>query len=92
MKEPTEDIKLVDVKEKEPDSIQVRNQPVLWRSCSGCSTDPRLLRFSSSLVISLIIIIFCIIQISLSNSCEETNTFMSLLMFVIGVWLPSPIK
>ena len=64
--------------------------PYMWRSCSGCRIDPRILGFFSSFFISILIIVFSIIKISLSESCEETNTFMALLMFVLGVWMPHP--
>jgi hypothetical protein len=60
-----------------------------FRSC--CLTmDRRALSFFTTLSISLIIISFCIVQLSGADSCEETNTWLALLMFVIGIWIKSP--
>jgi hypothetical protein len=73
-----------------PKHKETSEQPFLWRSCGGCRFDPRVLMFFSSLFISLLIIVFCITKIALSSVCEETNTYMSLLMFVLGIWLPHP--
>jgi len=61
-----------------------------WRSCSGCIIDKRSLTFFTTLCISLIIIAFCIVKLSLTTSCEETNTWLALLMFVIGIWIKNP--
>ena len=61
-----------------------------WRSCSGCIIDKRSLTFFTTLGISLIIIAFCIFKLSLSPSCEDTNTWLALLMFVIGIWIKNP--
>ena len=62
-----------------------------WRSCSGCLIDKRSLGFFTTLGISVIVIAFCIVKLSLTTSCEETNTWIALLMFVLGIWVKSPV-
>ena len=60
-----------------------------YKSC--CLTiDKRALSFFSTLFISLIVITFCIIKLSLNESCESQNTYISLLTFVVGIWVKSP--
>ena len=61
-----------------------------WRSCSGCIIDKRSLGFFTTLGISLLVISFCIVKLSLAITCEGTNTWMALLTFVLGVWIKSP--
>ena len=61
-----------------------------WRSCSGCLIDKRSLVFFTTLRISVAVIAFCIVKLSLSHSCEDSNTWMALLMFVLGVWVRAP--
>jgi hypothetical protein len=81
----------VEVEVVEPRHIEPSKPPYFWRSCSGCKfMDPRVLMFFSSLCMSMLIIVFCIIKIALSTECNETNTYMALLMFVLGIWLPHP--
>ena len=58
----------------------------LWRSCC-VEMDSRALLFFSQLVISLLVLIFCIYEIATlgeSQWAQMTGTF------IIGVWLPSP--
>ena len=58
----------------------------LWRSCC-LEMDSRALLFFSQLVISLLVLIFCIYEIATlgeSQWAQMTGTF------IIGVWLPSP--
>jgi hypothetical protein len=72
---------------KEPAAVKA---DVMWQSCSGCELDPRVLLFFTSFIISVGVIVFCIYEISLSKTCEATTTFMNLLMFILGVWVPRP--
>ena len=58
----------------------------IWRSCC-IEMDSRALLFFSQLVISLLVLIFCIYEIATlgeSQWAQMTGTF------IIGVWLPSP--
>lgn len=59
-----------------------------WKSC--CLTlDRRAVRFFSQLVISLIIIIFCLFQLHRLDKCESSE-YLSLLTMLIGVFIEAP--
>jgi hypothetical protein len=72
------------------DTGEKKRDITLWRSCSGCDIDPRILIFFTSLMISVGVIVFSVVEISLATTCEQTNSYMSLLMFILGVWVPHP--
>ena len=60
-----------------------------WQSC--CLTmDKRATMFFTQLIISVGIMIFCVVKLSLSKSCEDSNQWMALLTFVLGIWIKSP--
>lgn len=54
-------------------------------------SDRRVLIFSASLSISLIVIVFSCYQLVNLVDCHSQNTYISLLSLVIGIWLKSPI-
>ena len=58
----------------------------LWRSCC-LEMDSRALLFFSQLVISLLVLIFCIYEIAVSDDAQWAKMTGT---FIIGVWLPSP--
>ena len=58
----------------------------LWRSCC-LEMDSRALLFFSQLVISLIVLAFCIYEIVTSGDSQWAQMTAT---FIIGVWLPSP--
>ena len=65
------------------------DQQNTWNSC--CLTlDRRATVFFSTLTISLIIIAFCITKLVMARSCEEANTWISLLTFILGIWVIQP--
>jgi hypothetical protein len=70
--------------QQEPD-----DQETLWTSCC-VKLDKRATIFFSTLTISLIMIAFCIVKLSLTSTCEETNTWVSLLTFILGIWIRTP--
>jgi hypothetical protein len=59
---------------------------VLWRSCC-VEMDSRALLFFSQLVISLLVLLFCVQQIA---SLADSEWAKMTATFIIGVWLPSP--
>ncbi len=61
-----------------------------WKSCGNCTVDKRSTVFFSQLTIAITVIIFCIAQLSLSDSCEKDSLYSGILMLVVGVYLPSP--
>ena len=68
-----------------------KKELVLWRSCSGCLLDPRVLVFFSSLSISLGVLIFSGFKIATVEGCQQNNMYLGLLTFVLGIWLPNPV-
>ena len=61
-----------------------------WKSCCLVA-DRRAVVFFTQLLISLIIICFCLTMLILfPEDCNKEATYIGLLTFVIGVNLPSP--
>jgi hypothetical protein len=60
-----------------------------WTSCC-VRLDKQATLFFSTLGISLIMIIFCMNKLSGTLTCEETNTWISLLTFILGIWIKTP--
>lgn len=92
----------IDIKEKEHilererfhDQMEIKKvdnylEERQWKSC--CLTiDRKAVVFFSTLGISLIMIAFCIFQLTTSKSCETQTTYMGLLTLVLGIWIKSP--
>jgi len=63
-----------------------------WSSCcSSRKTDKRLLRFFSSLTISVMTLGFSIYQLSTLEQRKEKELYIGMLTLIIGWWSPSPI-
>ena len=62
---------------------------VLWRSCC-VEMDSRALLFFSQLVLSLVVLLFCIYEIATLPDAAERSWSEMTATFIIGVWLPSP--
>lgn len=73
------------------DKKDKKKELILWRSCSGCLLDPRVLVFFSSLSISLGVLIFSGYKIATVEGCQQNNMYLGLLTFVLGIWLPNPV-
>ena len=74
-----------DILERERE-IEIQNR---WRSC--CFTaDKRVIVFISQLLISLLVICFCLRQLIYSTTCETDQLYTGLLSLILGTWLPSP--
>ena len=58
----------------------------VWRSCC-LDMDSRALLFFSQLVISLIVLLFCVVEIATLGDSQWAKMTAT---FIIGVWLPSP--
>lgn len=61
----------------------------MWVSCC-MRMNPKAVVFFSQLAIALTVIAFCIVQLSMSESCEQDSLYSGILMLVVGVYLPSP--
>ena len=65
-------------------TVAARNY--VWRSCC-LDMDSRALLFFSQLVISLIVLVFCIYEIAVLDDAQWAKMTGT---FILGVWLPSP--
>lgn len=75
--------------------IEAKNASVLENrlvSCCGRTVDRRLLLILINFVISVIIISFCIVELVISKTCEDKNSYLSLMTFIIGYWLSNAIN
>lgn len=61
----------------------------IWRSCC-LEIDKRMAVFCVQVVVSLIVILFCIYMLFIEPECHSQQLYSSLLTLVIGVFLPSP--
>jgi hypothetical protein len=59
-----------------------------WKSCC-LRVDRRAVQFFSQLVISLLIITFCLFQLHHLPKCES-GEYLSLLTMVLGTWIEAP--
>ena len=83
-------IEEIEVHEKKEITLEVKDrEDRTWKS--GClQMDKGAVMFFSTLGISLIIIAFCIYQLTTSESCERQTTYMGLLTLILGIWVKSP--
>ena len=78
-----------------PHTVQVNRadtdtSPVLWRSCSGCLIDKRVLLFSAQAGISAVTAGFCMYQLATQHGCESQGLYSGILSLILGTWLPQP--
>ena len=64
--------------------------PVLWRSCSGCLIDKRVLLFTAQAGISAVTAGFCMYQLTTQHGCESQGLYSGILSLILGTWLPQP--
>ena len=61
----------------------------MWQSC--CITlDKRATLFFSQLLISVIIVVFCVSMLVYNQDCATFSRYSPLITFMVGVWLPQP--
>jgi hypothetical protein len=97
---------MIDVKTKSPLTLELKKLDILERKkqienesnkISVClcgneyKVDPRCVKMIVQTTAIFSIITFSIIKLSRSPSCEETNTWLSLLTSSVGLLMPSPI-
>lgn len=64
----------------------------LIRTCCGRVSDKRLLAFVASISLSSIVTIFSCYQLTQGLDCSQETTYISLIMFILGYWLKSPVQ
>ena len=62
---------------------------VRWKCCCFSATKG-LIQFTVETFFSLIVIIFCIIQLILLMDCESQQLYSGILSFVLGILIPQP--
>jgi hypothetical protein len=68
---------------------QIEVEDNTWQSC--CLTlDKNFVQFFTQMSILLIVIIFCIIQLTKKADCESQRGYLGLLTFLIGILCPQP--
>lgn len=72
--------------------LQSRNikDRVQYRSCCGCRIDSRAALLVTQIFIIVICFIFTLVKLSLVHACEEQQSYMSLLTFLLGLVIPNP--
>lgn len=76
--------------QKQDSIVSVSTRRFQWKSCCF-KIDKRVLVFSSQLIISIIILIFSMVQlIGEHGNCEGSAPYLTLISTLIGYWLPSP--
>ncbi len=68
---------------------QQNDAKVTWRSCC-VEVDKRVVLFISRLLLTIILMLFCMSQLILQATCEMQTLYTGILMTCMGVWLPSP--
>jgi hypothetical protein len=68
------------------------NDDNLIRTCCGRVSDKRLLAFVASISLSSIVTIFSCYQLTQGLECSQETTYISLIMFILGFWLKSPVQ
>ena len=60
-----------------------------WKSCC-LVMDKTAVLFFAQLVITLIIMTFCIVQLARGVPCEDKTYYTSTITLLLGVWVPQP--
>lgn len=61
---------------------------VVWKSCCGQEVTKKLVAYLGSFIISLITLIFCGVQIAISD--QDTTVYWATATGILGVFLPQP--
>ena len=60
-----------------------------WKSCC-LILDKRFCQFFSQMGVMLLIIIFCIVQLTRLDDCNNQRAYVGLLTFIVGILMPQP--
>ena len=52
--------------------------------------DKRALQFCAALLITIMVILFAMMQLSKDLDCATQNLYVGIITLVLGVWLPAP--
>ena len=72
--------------------IEDRELDMQLKTCTGLTTDKRLITLITSTLISLMVISFSCYQLAANKlDCSTQHTYVGLLTLIIGIWLKSPV-
>ena len=75
--------------EKRDAILELSEHKTQWKSCLGGSTDSRLLKYTVIHVIIFLLLIWCMVMLTLVDSCEATQLYSSMLTFLVGLVIPA---
>ena len=80
---------VAELREKHNIELEDKKYNDTWQSCCF-EVDRRAIRFFSQLFISILIMVFCIVQLVRNKTCESQQLYSGILTTIIGIMLPSP--
>ena len=90
-----EDIELkVEADEEVKEVVETKEEggnTYVWSSCLGCTTDSRLLKYLTKMILIGVVIVFCCIQLARVDTCSSQKMYISLLTFSIGLIFPKSV-
>lgn len=72
--------------------IEEKEETYMLNSCCSVPSDKRLLIFVSSLMISLIVLVFSCYQLTRNLGCNSDTVYVSLITSILSIWIPSPVS
>ena len=76
--------------EKREAILELSEHKTQWKSClCDSTTDSRLLKYTVIHVIIFLLLIWCMVMLTLVDSCEATQLYSSMLTFLVGLVIPA---
>lgn len=63
----------------------------LWKT-SCRKIDPRMFLFCAQLTITLMVLLFAMSKLFVSDRCEEQMLYGNMVITIVGLWMPSPLS
>ena len=69
--------------------VEDKKLDTTWKSCC-LVLDKHFTQYITQMMILLLIIIFCIVQLTLKDDCNNQRAYVGLLTFIVGILMPQP--
>ena len=69
--------------------IELSEHKTNWNSCLGGSTDSRLLKYTVIHTIIFMLLVWCMVMLTLVDTCEGTQMYSAMLTFLVGLVIPA---
>ena len=69
--------------------IELSEHKTQWRSCLGGSTDSRLLKYVVIHSLIFMLLVWCMVMLTLVDTCEGTQMYSAMLTFLVGLVIPA---